>query len=135
MRSTDNAVAQWHAQKQLRQSPAWKLLQGAPWAAAFLRAEFTATRQRVPLEEFHADLADFMKELRQENLSLNEAWQASHYADSWVRSQFLARPMVDGKFFYEPTATTARVLAFMDTLDGPADQPQQFPAEHPADQH
>lgn len=118
MRTTDNAVAQWHAQKQLRQGPAWKLLQGAPWAAAFLRAEFTATKQRVPLEEFHADLADFMKELRQDNLSLNEAWQASHYADSWVRSQFLARPMTDGKFFYEPTASTARVLAFMDTLTG-----------------
>ena len=118
MRSIDNAVAQWHAQKQLRLSPAWKLLQGAPWALAFLRAEFTPTRQRVPLEEFHADLADFMKELRAENLSLNEAWQASHYADSWVRSQFLARPMVDAKFHYEPTAATARVLAFMDTLTG-----------------
>ena len=118
MRTTDNAVAQWHAQKQLRHSPAWKLLQGAPWTVAFLRAEFTATKQRVPLEEFHGDLADFMKELRGENLSLNEAWQASHYADSWVRSQFLARPMVDGKFFYEPTATTARVLAFVDTLTG-----------------
>ncbi|MDO5754066.1 DUF3375 domain-containing protein [Arthrobacter sp.] len=118
MRSTDNAVAQWHAQKQLRHSPAWKLLQGASWAVAFLRAEFTATRQRVPLEIFHADLADFMKELRGENLSLNEAWQASHYADSWVRSQFLARPMVDGKFLYEPTAGTARVLALLDTLTG-----------------
>ncbi|MFB9165476.1 DUF3375 domain-containing protein [Arthrobacter psychrochitiniphilus] len=116
MRSTDNAVAQWHAQKQLRTGPAWKLLQGAPWALAFLRAEFSATRQRVPLEEFHASLTDFMKELREESLSLNEAWQASHYADSWVRSQFLARPMVDGKFQYEPTAATARVLAFIDTL-------------------
>ena len=118
MRSTDNAVAQWHAQKQLRLSPAWKLLQGAPWALAFLRAEFTAARQRVGLEEFHADLADFMKELRGENLSLNEAWQASHYADSWVRSQFLSRPMVDGKFHYEPTAAAARVLAFIDSLTG-----------------
>lgn len=118
MRTTDNAVAHWRAQKQLRQSPAWKLLQGAPWAVAFLRAEFTATRQRVPLEVLHADLADFMKELRGENLSLNEAWQASHYADSWVRSQFLARPMVDGKFFYEPTASTAHVLALLDTLTG-----------------
>lgn len=118
MRPTDNAVAQWHAQKQLRLSPAWKLLQGAPWTLAFLRAEFTATRQRVGLEEFHADLADFMKELRQENLSLNEAWQASHYADSWVRGQFLARPMVEGRFHYEPTAATARVLAFVDSLTG-----------------
>lgn len=118
MRSTDNAVAQWHAQKQLRLSPAWKLLQGAPWTVAFLRSAFTASRQRVPLETFHADLADFMKELRGENLSLNEAWQASNYADSWVRSQFLSRPMVDGKFLYEPTAATARVLAFMDTLTG-----------------
>lgn len=118
MRSTDNAVAQWHAQNQLRLSPAWKLLQGAPWTLAFLRAEFTATKQRVGLEEFHAGLADFMKELRRENLSLNEAWQASHYADSWVRSQFLSRPMVDGKFHYEPTAATARVLAFVDTLTG-----------------
>lgn len=118
MRPSDSAVSHWHAQKQLRHSPAWKLLQGAPWTAAFLRAEFTATRQRVALEEFHGNLADFMKELRGENLSLNEAWQASHYADSWVRSQFLSRPMVDGKFYYEPTADTARVLAFMDTLTG-----------------
>ncbi len=118
MRSTDNAVAQWHAQKQLRLGPAWKLLQGAPWTLAFLRAEFTPAVQRVPLEEFHADLADFMKELRAENLSLNEAWQASHYADSWVRSQFLSRPILEGKFHYEPTASTARVLAFMDTLTG-----------------
>ncbi|ALV46815.1 hypothetical protein MB46_16290 [Arthrobacter alpinus] len=118
MRFTDNAVAQWHAQQQLRLSPAWKLLQGAPWTVAFLRSAFTASKQRVPLETFHADLADFMKELREENLSLNEAWQASHYADSWVRGQFLSRPMVDGKFFYEPTAGTARVLAFIDTLTG-----------------
>ena len=118
MRSTDNAVAHWHAQKQLRHGPAWKLLQGASWSVAFLGAEFTATKQRVPLEVFHADLADFMKELRGEHLSLNEAWQASHYADSWVRSQFLARPMVEGKFFYEPTASTARVLALLETLTG-----------------
>ncbi|MDJ0318563.1 DUF3375 domain-containing protein [Arthrobacter antibioticus] len=118
MRFTDNAVAQWHAQKGLRASPAWKLLQGSPWTVAFLRSVFTATRQRMPLEEFHGDLAEFMKELRDENLSLNEAWQASNFADSWVRSQFLSRPMVDGKFFYEPTASTARVLAFTDTLTG-----------------
>lgn len=118
MRSTDNAVALWHAQQQLRLSPAWKLLQGAPWTAAFLRSIFTASQQRVPLETFHAELADFMLELRAENLGLNEAWQASHYADSWVRSQFLSRPMVDGKFFYEPSADTARVLAFIDTLTG-----------------
>lgn len=118
MRSTDTAVAQWHAQQQLRLGPAWKLLQGAPWTLAFLRAEFTATRQRVPLEELHASLADFMKELRAEHLGLNEAWQASHYADSWVRSQFLSRPMVQGAFYYEPTADTARVLGFMDSLMG-----------------
>ncbi len=118
MRPTDSAVAQWHAQQQLRLSPAWKLLQSSPWTLAFLRAEFTATRQRVPLEEFHASLADFMKELRAEHLGLNEAWQASHYADSWVRSQFLSRPMVQSAFYYEPTAATARVLAFMDTLMG-----------------
>lgn len=118
MRSTDHAVAQWHAQQQLRQDPAWKLLQAAPWTLAFLRAEFTATRQRIALEEFHAALADFMKELRAEHLGLNEAWQASHYADSWVRSQFLSRPMVQGAFYYEPTAATARVLAFLDTLTG-----------------
>ncbi|WP_104086813.1 DUF3375 domain-containing protein [Arthrobacter sp. GMC3] len=116
MRSTENAVAQWHAQKQLRNSPAWKLMQAAPWTVAFLRAEFTPARQRVPLEQFHADLAAFMKELRHENLSLNDAWQASNYADSWVRSQFLARPMVDGRFIYEPTATTARVLTFLETF-------------------
>jgi len=116
MRPTENAVAQWRAQKQLRLTPAWKLLQAAPWTVAFLRSEFTPARQRVPLEEFHADLAGFMKELRHENLSLNDAWQASNYADSWVRSQFLARPMVDGRFVYEPTAATARVLAFLETF-------------------
>ncbi|WP_154604710.1 MULTISPECIES: DUF3375 domain-containing protein [Arthrobacter] len=116
MRPTDNAVDQWRAQKQLRHSPAWKLMQSAPWTVAFLRTEFTPSRQRVALEEFHADLAAFMKELRYENLSLNDAWQASNYADSWVRSQFLARPMVDGRFMYEPTAATARVLAFLETF-------------------
>ncbi|MCQ9162452.1 DUF3375 domain-containing protein [Arthrobacter sp. STN4] len=116
MRPTDNAVAQWHAQKQLRHSPSWRLMQAAPWSVAFLRAEFTPARQRVPLEEFHADLAAFMKELREENLSLNESWQASNYADSWVRSQFLARPMVDGRFVYEPTAASTRVLAFLDSV-------------------
>lgn len=116
MRSTENAVAHWHAQKQLRHGPAWKLMQAAPWTVAFLRAEFTAARQRITLEEFHADLAAFIKELRHENLNLNDAWQASNYADSWVRSQFLARPMVDGRFVYEPTAATARVLAFLDTF-------------------
>lgn len=118
MRTSENAVAHWHAQNQLRLRPAWKLLQGAPWALAFLRSTFTATRQRVPLDAFHADLADFMKELREENLSLNEAWAASHYADSWVRNEFLSRPMVDGKFFYEPTADSARVLSFVDSLSG-----------------
>ncbi|MGA7203501.1 MAG: DUF3375 domain-containing protein [Specibacter sp.] len=116
MRSTEIAVAHWHAQKQLRQGPAWKLMQASPWTVAFLRAAFTPARQRVPLEEFHADLAAFIKELRHENLSLNDAWQASNYADSWVRSQFLARPMVDGRFVYEPTAATARVLTFIDTF-------------------
>lgn len=116
MRSTENAVAHWHAQTQLRLSPAWRLMQAAPWTVAFLRAEFTAARQRVPLEEFHADLAAFMKELRSENLSLNESWQASNYADSWVRSQFLGRPMVDGRFVYEPTAATSRVLTFLDSF-------------------
>lgn len=116
MRPTENAVAQWRAQKQLRLTPAWKLLQAAPWTVAFLRAEFTPAKQQVSLEEFHADLATFMKELRHENLSLNDAWQAANYADSWVRSQFLARPMVDGRFVYEPTAATARVLAFLETF-------------------
>lgn len=115
MRSTENAVAQWHAQSQLRRGPGWRLMQAAPWAVAFLSSAFTPARQRIPLEEFHADLAAFMKELRHENLSLNESWQASNYADSWVRSQFLARPMVEGRFVYEPTASTSRVLAFMDT--------------------
>lgn len=116
MRSTENAVAHWHAQKQLRLGPAWKLMQAAPWTIAFLRAEFTAAKQRIPMDEFHGDLAAFIKELRHENLSLNDAWQASNYADSWVRSQFLARPMVDGRFIYEPTAATARVLTFIDTF-------------------
>ncbi|MGO4384415.1 DUF3375 domain-containing protein [Specibacter sp. RAF43] len=116
MRSTETAVAHWHAQERLRHSPGWKLMQAAPWTVAFLRAEFTPARQRVPLEEFHADLAAFMKELRLEFLSLNDAWQASNYADSWVRSQFLARPMVDGKFIYEPTAETSRVLTFLESF-------------------
>ncbi|WP_125615826.1 DUF3375 domain-containing protein [Specibacter cremeus] len=110
-----NAVAKWHAQKQWRLSPAWRLLSAAPWTVAFLRAEFTAANSRIPLEEFHADLAAFIKELRFENLNLNDAWQASNYADSWVRNQFLARPMVDGRFVYEPTAATARVLTFVDS--------------------
>ncbi|WP_427015924.1 DUF3375 domain-containing protein [Pseudarthrobacter sp. P1] len=116
MRSTDNAVANWHAQKELRLGPAWKLLSAAPWTVAFLRAEFIPGRPRIPLEEFHGALAAFLKELRHESLSLNDAWQASNYADSWVRNQFLARPMVDGQFVYEATAATARVLHFVDAF-------------------
>lgn len=116
MRLTDDAVAHWHAQTQLRKAPSWKLLQGAPWTVAFLTAVFSPSRQRIPLEEFHTELTMFMKQLRRENLSLNESWQAANYADSWVRSQFLSRPMIDGRFVYEPTASTARVLAFLETL-------------------
>ena len=114
MRSTEQAVSNWHTQKDFRLSPAWKLLSAAPWTIAFFRAEFTPNRPRIALEEFHAALAAFLKELRHENLNLNEQWQAANYADSWVRNQFLARPMVDGQFVYEPTAQTQRVLNFID---------------------
>jgi hypothetical protein len=116
MRSTQQAVANWHAQKEFKLSPAWKLLSAAPWTVAFFRSEFTANRPRIGMEEFHAALAAFIAELREEHLSLNEQWQASNYADSWVRQQFVARPMIDGQFVYEPTASTQRVLNFIDGL-------------------
>ncbi|EMY32946.1 hypothetical protein D477_017516, partial [Arthrobacter crystallopoietes BAB-32] len=116
MRSTQQAVSNWHAQKEFKLGPAWRLLSAAPWTVAFFRAEFTANRPRIGMEEFHASLAAFIAELREEHLSLNEQWQASNYADSWVRHQFLARPMIDGQFVYEPTASTQRVLNFIDSL-------------------
>ncbi|MFD1210606.1 DUF3375 domain-containing protein [Arthrobacter sp. GCM10027362] len=116
MRSTEHAVSNWHAQQEFKLGPAWKLLSAAPWVIAFFRAEFTPSRQRIRLEQFHAGLEAFLKELRRQEVPLNAQWQAANYADAWVRSQFLARPMVDGRFVYEPTAATARVITFIDAL-------------------
>jgi len=116
MRSTEHAVSNWHAQQEFKLGTAWKLLSAAPWIIAFFRAEFTPSRQRIRLEQFHSALDAFLKELRRQEVPLNAQWQAANYADSWVRSQFLARPMVDGHFVYEPTAATARVITFIDAL-------------------
>src|SRR3954468_14472000 len=116
MRSTEHAVSNWHAQQEFKLGTAWKLLSAAPWIIAFFRAEFTPSRQRIRLEQFHAALDVFLKELRRQEVPLNAQWQAANYADAWGRSQFLARPMVDGQFVYEPTAATARVITFIDAL-------------------
>jgi hypothetical protein len=112
------AASTWEDQLEFRSSPAWKLLSAAPWTVAFLRAEFTQAKPRVALEAFHASLDSFLKHLRSEGAGLNDSWHAAQYADSWVRARFLARPMVDGQFVYEPTAQTARVLTFLDGFSG-----------------
>ncbi|MBG6085036.1 DUF3375 domain-containing protein [Zhihengliuella flava] len=120
MHVTHPASATWADQQRFRDSAGWKLLSSAPWVAGFLRAEFTTATPRVALESFHASLDAFLKHLRAEQpeLPLNEAWMAAQYADSWVKSGFLARPLVDGRFVYEPTAHTARVLRFLDAVAG-----------------
>ncbi|GER23632.1 hypothetical protein NCCP1664_21270 [Zafaria cholistanensis] len=118
MRPTEHAAALWADQLDFRSSPAWKLLSAAPWTVAFLRAEFTQARPRITLDAFHAALDAFLKHLRANGAGLNEQWQAAQYADSWVRSRFLARPLVDGQFHYEPTAQTARVLTFLEDFTG-----------------
>ncbi|MGP5725974.1 DUF3375 domain-containing protein [Arthrobacter rhombi] len=118
MPSTEPAVATWADQQEFRSSPAWKLLSAAPWTVAFLRAEFTQARPRVGLEPFHASLQAFLRHLRSAGTPLNDAWRAQHYADSWVRAGYLARPLIDGSFVYEPTAHTARVLTFLEGFSG-----------------
>ncbi|RZU63576.1 DUF3375 domain-containing protein [Zhihengliuella halotolerans] len=120
MRLPHPAVATWADQLDFRESAGWKLLSAAPWVAAFLRAEFTSAAPRVALEAFHASLDTFLKQLRADSpeVPLNDAWRAAQYADSWVKAGFLARPLVDGFFVYEPTAHTARVLRFLDSVAG-----------------
>ncbi|EMQ97899.1 DUF3375 domain-containing protein [Paeniglutamicibacter gangotriensis] len=118
MRPTHQASPLWSQTQQFRSSAAWKLLSTAPWAVAFLRAEFTSAKPRVGLEVFHASLESFLKVVRSEDPSFNDSMSASQYADAWVRNQFLARPLVDGHFVYEPTAQTSRVLKFLADFSG-----------------
>ncbi|QXQ10944.1 DUF3375 domain-containing protein [Paeniglutamicibacter sp. Y32M11] len=118
MRPTHQASPLWSQTQQFRSSAAWKLLSTAPWAVAFLRAEFTSAKPRVGLEVFHASLESFLKVVRSEDPSFNDSTTAAQYADAWVRNQFLARPLLDGHFAYEPTAQTARVLKFLSDFSG-----------------
>jgi hypothetical protein len=118
MRPTHQASPLWSQTQQFRSSAAWKLLSTAPWAVAFLRAEFTSAKPRVGLEVFHASLESFLKVVRSEDPGFNDSMGAAQYADAWVRNQFLARPLVDGHFVYEPTAQTARVLKFLSDFSG-----------------
>ncbi|WP_309081460.1 DUF3375 domain-containing protein [Zhihengliuella sp.] len=120
MLPTHPAASAWADQLEFRESAGWRLLSAAPWVAAFLRTEFGTASPRVGLEPFHASLDAFLKHLRAQTpaVVLNESWQAQQYADSWVRSGFLARPLVEGRFVYEPTAHTARVLRFLDAVAG-----------------
>jgi hypothetical protein len=118
MRPTHQASPLWSQTQQFRSSAAWKLLSTAPWAVAFLRAEFTSAKPRVGLEVFHASLESFLKVVRSEDPAFNDSMTAAQYADAWVRNQFLARPLVDGHFVYEPTAQTARVLKFLSDFSG-----------------
>lgn len=118
MHPSEPAAATWADQQEFRSSPAWKLLSAAPWTVAFLRAEFTQARPRITLEAFHASLHSFLRHLKAVGTPLNDAWQAQHYADAWVRAGYLARPLIDGSFVYEPTAHTARVLTFLEGFSG-----------------
>ena len=118
MRPTHQASPLWSQTQQFRSSAAWKVLSTAPWAVAFLRAEFTSAKPRIGLEVFHASLESFLKVVRSEDPTFNDSMTAAQYADAWVKNQFLARPLVDGHFVYEPTAQTARVLKFLADFSG-----------------
>ncbi|MGL3806469.1 DUF3375 domain-containing protein [Paeniglutamicibacter sp. R2-26] len=118
MRPTHQASPLWSQTQQFRSSAAWKLLSTAPWAVAFLRAEFTSAKPRIGLEVFQASLEAFLKVVRSEDPGFNDTMTAAQYADAWVKNQFLARPLVDGHFVYEPTAQTARVLKFLADFSG-----------------
>ena len=116
MQPSHRANRLWHQSRHFRRSAAYRLISAQPWAVAFIRAEFTADRPRVALELFHASLESFLKLARQSDEQVPGTYSAEDFAESWVRQGILARPLIDGRFVYEPSAATLRVLRFLDEM-------------------
>jgi len=116
MQPSHRANRLWHQSQQFRRSAAYRLITAPPWALAFIRAEFTADRPRVSLELFHASLDSFLRQARDSEEQVPASSTAEDFAEGWVRQGILARPLIDGRFSYEPSAATLRVLRFLDEL-------------------
>lgn len=114
MQPSHRANRLWHQSQHFRRSAAYRLISAQPWAVAFIRAEFTADRPRVALELFHASLESFLKLARTSQEQVPTSYTAEEFAETWVRQGILARPLIDGRFVYEPSAATLRVLRFFD---------------------
>ncbi|WP_431711228.1 DUF3375 domain-containing protein [Glutamicibacter uratoxydans] len=114
MQPSHRANSLWQQAQQFRRSAAYRLISAQPWAVAFIRAEFTADRPRVALELFHASLDSFLRLARNSTEQVPGSYAAEDFAETWVRQGILARPLIDGRFVYEPSASTLRVLRFFD---------------------
>lgn len=113
MQPSHRADSLWTQSRQFRSSAAYRLITSQPWAVAFIRAEFTADRPRVALELFHASLDSFLKTARSSDEQIPQSYTAQDFAESWVKQGILARPLIDGRFVYEPSAQTLRTLRFL----------------------
>ncbi len=116
MSSADAISARLRDLEQLTKGPAWTLTRSAPWVIAVLQASFTRTRPQLPLEEFHADVAAFLEQLRRQDPALGGQLNGKAFGDEWTRKQFLTRRNQSGQIVYEVTEAAARVLAFLDSL-------------------
>ncbi|WP_313811974.1 DUF3375 domain-containing protein [Glutamicibacter sp.] len=113
MQPSHRANSLWIQSQQFRSSAAYRLITSQPWAVGFIRAEFTADRPRIALELFHASLDSFLKSARQSDEQIPVSYTAQDVAESWVKQGILARPLIDGRFVYEPSAQTLRTLRFL----------------------
>src|SRR5690606_3798160 len=113
MQPSHRANSLWLQSQQFKSSAAYRLLTAQPWALAFIRAEFTADRSRVALELFHASLDSFLKQARKSDDQIPSSYSAQDFAETWVKQGILARPLIDGRFIYEPSAQTLRTLRFL----------------------
>src|SRR5690606_13342775 len=116
MQPSHRANSLWLQSQQFKSSAAYRLLTAQPWALAFIRAEFTADRSRVALELFHASLDSFLKQARKSDDQIPSSYSAQDFAETWVKQGILARPLIDGRFIYEPRAQTLRTLRFLACL-------------------
>ncbi|MGP9649711.1 DUF3375 domain-containing protein [Glutamicibacter sp. 287] len=113
MQPSHRANSLWLQSQQFRSSAAYRLLTAQPWAVAFIRSEFTADKPRVALELFHASLDSFLKLARTSDEQIPQTYSAQDFAEVWVKQGILARPLIDGRFVYEPSAQTLRTLRFL----------------------
>lgn len=113
MQPSHRANSLWLQSQQFKSSAAYRLLTAQPWAVAFIRAEFTADRSRIALELFHASLDSFLKLARRSEEQVPASYSAQDFAETWVKQGILARPLIEGRFVYEPSAQTLRTLRFL----------------------